>query len=154
MDKELFESKRIQLQQLQSRIGLHGTRLWQLPLTYLGGIALGLTAAGSEKFFLNWGMLFSLLTVLGFIFLYCLSGAYEGYKRTAKAMNEVESELGLTTWTKCHHLHRVPYWLLMIFGIVICLGAAAYSYENPDAFNSPEAICKKSPLDQSKTQTH
>lgn len=138
-NKELLESKRVQLQQLQTRIGLHGARLWQLPLTYLGGIALGLTAAGSEKFFLNWGMLFFLLTLLGFIFVCCLSGAHEGYKRTAVAMNQVEKDLGLTAWTQCHRSHTVPYWLLMIFGIVICSGATIYSYKNPEAFSAPES---------------
>lgn len=136
MQNEIYESKRVQLLQLQERIGLHGSRMWQLPLTYLGGISLALTAAGSDKFQMNWGLLFALLALLGLIFLYCLFGAHEGYKRTATAMNEVEKFLGLTEWTKCHYSHTAPYWIMMIFGFFICFGASVYAFKDPTAFSS------------------
>ncbi len=42
-------SKRVQYEILQSRIALHGGRMWQLPLTYLGMLAISLTVVNTEN---------------------------------------------------------------------------------------------------------
>ena len=127
MDKdELIASQRFQLEILQTRIGLHGSRMWQLPLTYLGAIALAVNAAANEKYEISLFLVFGFMTVLGCILLWCLYGAEEGYSRAIKNMNEIERLLGLEEYTISHPAHRLPYYGLMIFGIVSCLLSTMY----------------------------
>ncbi len=115
-----LDAKRLQYEILQSRIALHGNRMWQLPLTYLGAIAVALSIGeeGSSEAF--GGLWFLGLSAFGVILMWALYGAFEGYDRTAKNMNELESELGLSVYTKSHIAHSLPYFLLMLFGIVAC----------------------------------
>ena len=67
-----------------------------------------------------------MLVVLGLILAWCLYGAYRGYARTVKNMNQLEEELGIGVFTKNYRSDTAPYFLLMLFGIVCCLIAAVY----------------------------
>ena len=125
-ENRVSESYRTQLETLQTRIGLHGNRMWQLPLTYLATIALSLSAATSDNMNVPTEIVFSILTVLGIILTWCLYGAYEGYARTAKNMQDVEEKLGIGVFTRSYRSHSYPYFLLMIFGIVCCAAATNY----------------------------
>ena len=122
-EKDLLESRRVLLQVLQKRISLHGARMWQLPLTYLGAIAIGLNAATNNKVDLPLDIAFLLMALLGVILTWCLKGAEEGYIRTAKNMNEIEKALSLPEFTKSKSPHRHPYYMLMFFGIGCCLAS-------------------------------
>ena len=123
---QLLESKRVQLGLLQKRISLHGSRMWQYPLTYLGTIAITLNGVLNKKTSLPLHMLFLSLSLLGFIFLYCHSGAFEGYRRTARNMQNLEEELGLKNCTQCPLSHWFPYVLLIIFGIMATIAFSIY----------------------------
>jgi|SRR6188768_1917601 len=123
-DSEHLESRRAQLAQLQTRITSHGTRMWQLPLTYLGGIAVALTAEVDTKLHLDIRLVFGCLALLGFIVFFCLLGAREGYMRATGSMRSVEQVLGLGEHTKAHPLHIVPYFALVVFGTGLCAWAA------------------------------
>jgi len=123
-EKDLNISRRVQLEILQNRIGLHGSRMWQLPLTYLGAIAISLTAASSDGVNLPIEVIFYLMAILGFIVTWCLRGAEEAYTRAANNMRELEKELRLQQYTRAKGLHRYPYYALMVFGILCCLAAA------------------------------
>lgn len=125
------ESIRTQYEMLQSRIALHGGRMWQLPLTYLGTLALSFSVVKDGGSTIPLAYIYLALSILGIIFIYALHGAYEGYSRTADSMNEIEAELGLKTYTKNHPSHSVPYYLLMLFGILSCFVIYIYYSEAP-----------------------
>lgn len=120
-DTELLESKRAQMEVLQNRIVVHGSRMWQLPLTYLGALAIGLSAVTSKGVELSLSVVFFFMALLGLILLWCLHGAAESYTRSAKNMNELEADLGLEEYTNAKTSHRYPYYALMIFGIICSL---------------------------------
>lgn len=124
MDRDIIlESKRVQLETLQNRIGLHGSRMWQLPLTYLGAIALALTAYSSDTG-ISIRSLFNALSLLGVAFVFCFYGAHEGYRRTAQTMQNLEKALEIEQTTKAHWSHTVPYFILLIIGIASCVYAS------------------------------
>lgn len=127
MDK-VGDSKRVQLEMLQVRIGLHGSRMWQLPLSYLGLAAITLNSlAEKEQVFPAW-IVFALLTVLGIIMTWALYGAHRRYQQTVDDVNELEAELHLKEYARCDPYHTHPYYGLMIFGIVCCLSASISLY--------------------------
>ena len=132
MDKiQLFmnkveDSKRVQLGILQTRIGLHGSRMWQMPLSYLGLVAVCLNALVSEKKVIPSFILFTPLTFLGMIMLWALYGAHRRYQETVNDANELETELGLRKYTRCDSYHTYPYYALMIFGIICCLWVSVF----------------------------
>lgn len=109
-----------QIEILQARIGLHGSRMWQLPLTYLGAIAVFLTTGSEVAAGDSSAIPFMALSVLGILLLWCLFGAYEGYKRTADHLMALEVELELKQCTRCPKSHVLPYFTLILFGIVCC----------------------------------
>lgn len=122
------ESLRTQLELLQTRIGVHGGRLWQLPLTYLGVLAVSFSQFDSQgSVFAPW-FVFSSLAVFGALLLWCMYGAFEGYKRTVIDMNEVERKLGLKETTKNRVSHYAPYFGILILGILFTLAASIYFY--------------------------
>lgn len=126
--KDINDSKRTQLSFLQTRISLHGNRMWQLPLTYIGSLALAISAADSERLpFPKWWIFF-VVTAFGFALLWCISGAYEGYKRTAMDMCRIEGELGLIATTRNAKSHSIPYFLLIILGMLFSIVAAGSIY--------------------------
>ena len=123
-DHQVVESKRMQLEILQTRINLHGGRMWQLPLTYLGAIALALTAYSNIETDVSLKLVYIALVIIGMLILLCFYGALEGYRRTAKFMSEIENELEVKNATKLHWAQYVPYLALLIFGIVGCIYAS------------------------------
>lgn len=125
MDK-IGDSKRTQLEMLQNRIGLHGARMWQLPLTYLGFIAICMTTLTIEEKVFPTFLLFILLAVLGVIMTWCLYGADRRYRQTVKDAKKLEQELQLETYTSCDGYHTYPYYALMAFGMVCSTTASLY----------------------------
>lgn len=122
----LGDSKRTQLEMLQTRLGLHGTRMWQLPLTYLGFIAICMTTLTTEEKVFPTSFLFILLAVLGVIMTWCLYGADRRYQQTAADARELEKELQLKTYTSCDGYHTYPYYALMAFGMVCSTATSLY----------------------------
>jgi Flp pilus assembly protein TadB len=126
--KERNDSRRTQLSFLQTRISLHGNRMWQLPLTYIGSLALAVSAVVSKDIpFPKW-WIFSAIFLTGFVVLWCMYGAFEGYRRTADDMCRVENELDLKDTTRSNPSHIVPYFLLIIAGMLFSLIAGLYVY--------------------------
>jgi len=125
-NQKQIASRRVQFTTLQSRIALHGNRMWQLPLTYLATIVVTFSGAGKSDIGIPLTWIFIALAMLGLILTWCLYGAYEGYSRTANNMNELEEELGMGVYTRNYISDSMPYFLLMIFGIITCLVAAIY----------------------------
>jgi hypothetical protein len=98
--------------------------MWQLPLTYLGLIAITLNAiTGGQKYF-SLSLIFGLLAILGGIMIVCLYGADRRYRQTIKDANELEAELKIRTYTAWAWFHTHPYYALMAFGVLCCVGAS------------------------------
>ncbi|WP_156776972.1 hypothetical protein [Nitrococcus mobilis] len=123
-EKEKIESRRVQLKVLQSRIALHGARMWQLPLTYWGAIAIALTAASKNGGKLPLTIVFSVMAVIGVILVWALRGAEKGYTRAAINMNETEGYLEIPRYTRIKSSYRYPYYILIVFGVISCVIAA------------------------------
>lgn len=123
--EKLDDSKRTQLTFLQTRLLGHGARMWQLPLTYLGAITVSISADQAKISFPVW-TIYLLLYAVGFFFLWCEYGAYEGYERTVRDMNWRETQLGLRPTTKNKISHSLPYFLLIGLGMRFCLIIACY----------------------------
>lgn len=122
------ESKRAQVGMLQTRIGVHGSRLWQLPLTYLGVLVVSLSQFENKAGDFKPWFVFSSLSAFGVLLLWCMCGALEGYRRAISHMIRLEKELGLTATTVCRVSHYAPYFGLLILGILYTLGAAIFFY--------------------------
>lgn len=125
-EEEINTSKRAQIGILQARIGLHGSRMWQLPLTYLGAIAIGLN---SELDGMGLGIVFYAMTVLGVILMWCLHGAVYSYTCAVENMAELEKDLSLRQYTTIKASLRYSYYTLLGFGIICCLALAIYFTE-------------------------
>lgn len=123
------ESLRIQLGVLQSRIEIHGNRMWQLPLTYLGALVVSISQVDSPKSMLKPWFIFFLLFILGTLLLWCMYGAFEGYQRTAGYMIQVEAELKLPPATAKRISHYLPYFGMLFFGLLFTLGATFHFYD-------------------------
>ncbi|TDF37159.1 hypothetical protein EYS14_13445 [Alteromonadaceae bacterium M269] len=123
---DLNDARGVQLENLQSRIGLHGSRMWQLPLTYLGLIAITLNSLSSKEPSFPATIIFSLLGILGIIMMAALHGAYTRYAQTVRNAKKLESELELVPYTHYDGWHIYPYYALMLFGIFCCSWAAIY----------------------------
>ena len=124
---DLEESRRCQLSLLQSRVEAHGARMWQLPLTFLASIAASFTIIESSIAPKQASMLFSVLAMLGLIFLWCFIGAQAAYMRTCKELASVERALCLNSTTEIvnqtgYRMAQIlPYGLFIILGIAVCL---------------------------------
>lgn len=117
-------SQEVQLEILQVRLAVHGGKLWQLPFSYAGIVALSASLSQSETTYIGGSQLFTFLAFLGFIVLACMYGAYEGYSRTAKFMGTLEKDMGLRSSTAVGlTFHVVPYFALAF----ACIGAAIYA---------------------------
>nr|WP_321509387.1 hypothetical protein [uncultured Celeribacter sp.] len=107
------DAKIAQLELLQTRLIAHGSRLWQLPFSYAGIVAVSTSLYETTSTSLHGDYVFYALGVAGFIVLYCMYGAYEGYARTADFMRNLEQELGLIPSTTVKlGSHVFPYFLL------------------------------------------
>jgi hypothetical protein len=127
MDK-VGDSKRVQLEILQTRIGVHGLRMWQLPLSYLGLVAISLNALTTEQKVFPDFIVLAALSILGIIMTWALYGAHRRYQQTVDNANELEAELQIKKYAHCDAYHTYPYYGLMIFGIVCCLLASIALY--------------------------
>lgn len=126
--ESIHQAKLTQLNLLQTRIGLHGNRMWQLPLTYLGLFGLSFSKTSEKAVMLPFVAIYLGLFAFGVVLLICLYGAYEGYTRTAKNMIKLEEELGLTPSTANPLSHSFPYFGLLFIGTLLSLIIAIYFY--------------------------
>lgn len=126
MESELRESKNTHLETLQSRLNVHGTRLWQLPFSYIAAALAVMALTEKDGMAIPPEWIFRLLAILGVIVLFCMAGAYEGYDRTVKAINRIEIELGLDDCAKNYPIHTYPYFALVVATI---LGLIGISFE-------------------------
>lgn len=124
----MIENKRSHLPVLQQRLNLHGSRMWQFPFTYVGLIFLVLGNMSSFVGIVKGWLIFANLTLIGLILFGAFYGAYEGYRRTVKKMNEIELDLQLGETSRCFPSHYVPYFLMLIFEIIFCGSLTFYSY--------------------------
>ncbi len=124
---DLAESKRAQLSLLQSRITVHASKLWQLPLTFLGLLALGVSGLPEQYSGLHAKVVFSAISIFGGILLWCMYGAFEGYGRAVMHMIKLEEELGLTVSTALKPAHTLPYFALVVVGIILSAIAALFT---------------------------
>ncbi len=124
--ENLYQAKLTQLNLLQTRIGLHGNRMWQLPLTYLGLFGLSFSKTSQKAIMLPFVAIYFGLFTLGVVLIICWYGAYEGYTRTAKNMIKLEEELGLNPSTANPWSHSLPYFGLLFLGSLLSLIIAIY----------------------------
>jgi hypothetical protein len=117
---DLNESRRTQLGILQERIVLHGSRMWQLPLTYLTAVGGSLSFLRPDSVMKAEAMFVGLLG-FGAALCFCMYGAHEGYRRTIRDINKVQRLLQVDEFAKCHWTHTWPYWALLIGGMLVCL---------------------------------
>jgi len=123
----LAAARRIQLETLQTRITVHGNRMWQLPFTYVSFAAIAASLVTSEKVFVDQGIFFYLLSAAGVLVLWAMIDAYKSYSRTARAMNSVELNLHLEQYTTASFSHAAPHFALCISAIISLAVAGFYS---------------------------
>ena len=129
VENEMRSSKNVQLEILMNRIILHGNRMWQLPLSYFGIIAISLNAIFTKDksgALIPEYLITASLAILGLLITLCLHGAAKRYKETVENSNELERELQLEEYTKWDCFHTSPYYAVMIFGIIICIAKTIF----------------------------
>ncbi|SCZ73347.1 hypothetical protein SAMN04488118_1175 [Epibacterium ulvae] len=130
------------MQILQDRLVAHGNRLWQLPFSYAGILAVSMGLAFGEDPISKASELFLALGVLGICVLFCMYGSYEGYARSATFMRDTEQSLGLNPstakvgWTN----HVVPYFVI---AILCTVGAFSVGLDPSIATVSLETVVAK-----------
>jgi len=123
-DEELKQAAlRKQLEILETRIVVHGNRVWQLPFTYFGFSAIAASIAVENGGSLPAHLLFFALSVVGLLVLWAMIDARKSYVRTGKAMNLVEDELKLTredgeTSTSGSAAHSAPHIAICVAAII------------------------------------
>ncbi|MEM9555781.1 MAG: class I SAM-dependent methyltransferase [Acidobacteriota bacterium] len=126
-----------QLGQLNERVRMHASRLWQLPFAYVGVAVLLISSLSEIDHRGVVGIACGLVAVLGVLVVWCMVGAYEGVARGARAIGEIERSVGLSQtaalapdWlerfatTKIDRLswHFIPYFSLAIVAALAVLG--------------------------------
>ncbi|MEM9360825.1 MAG: hypothetical protein AAGB04_32030 [Pseudomonadota bacterium] len=114
---------RKQLEIMETRIVVHGNRVWQLPFTYFGFSAIAASIAVENGGSIPAHSLLFALSAIGILVLWAMIDARRSYVRTGKAMNLIEDELSLTrkdrlTSTSGLAAHSTPH-------IAICIAAIA-----------------------------
>lgn len=126
----------VQYEVLQTRIGLHGGRLWQLPFTYVSFSAIATPVALGNADKVSLPLFFGSLSCVGFLVVLCMFSAWRGYRRTGRNMNEVETRLGIEAYTKFGAWHAAPYFSLMAYVVVgFAILAVAYTGQSPVSLN-------------------
>ena len=120
-----------QLELLQTRLGIHGGRLWQLPFSYAGVVAISASLLKEGDLVIPYQNVFLALSMAGVIVAACMFGAYEAYRRTARNLRAAEAELSLVPYTHNSFGHCVPYCVLVAFVTVLTLHLGIISTE-PD----------------------
>lgn len=133
-DEELRQAAlRKQLEIMETRIVVHGNRVWQLPFTYFGFSAIAASIAVENGGSLPAHWLFFALSAIGILVLWAMADACKSYVRTGTAMNLVEDELKLTradekTSTSGSAGHSAPHFSICIAAIIaLFLGGLWYS---------------------------
>ncbi len=123
---------RKQFEVMETRIVVHGNRVWQLPFTYFGFSAIAASIAVENGRSLPSHWLFFALSAIGFLVLWAMADACKSYVRTGIAMNLVENELNLVrddgqTSTSGSATHSFPHFAICIAAIVaLFLGGLWY----------------------------
>jgi hypothetical protein len=120
-----------QLSELNQRVRMHATRLWQLPFAYFSLVVFLLSNANSLKGDMSVMVIVFLLTV-GTIVLWCMLGAYEGVCRGSQEIGKLEERMGLRKtagvqpdWLEAFAMnffkrltwHFLPYFLLALVSL-------------------------------------
>lgn len=113
-----MDAQSTQLEMLQSRLNIHGNKLWQLPFSYMGAILVVVSLVQEDGLAIEPEWIFRFAGFAGILVLWCMFGAYEGYSRTVRAINELEKDLGLTEYAKNYPSHSLPYFALVIFAMI------------------------------------
>lgn len=115
-----ISSLEAQLSTLQTRIGVHGARLWQLPFTYVSFAAIAASVAIRSDTFFRQDLFFFVLSFIGLLVAWAIYDAWRSYQRTAKDMNKVERMLRLEQFTLCKTSQVVPYFAICLFVVLVC----------------------------------
>ena len=123
-ERELSESRRAQLAELNARVRAHMATLWQMPFAYLGIVALALGTFTERPRLLAAAALFLALT--GSFVLWAMVGWLDSVHQAVDAINKVEKALGLDeTAKKRPWTHALPHFLIVLLtmtaAIVIAL---------------------------------
>lgn len=112
---------RKQLEIMETRIVVHGNRIWQLPFTYIGFSAIAASVAVENSGAFPAQAIFFALALLGGLVLWAMADACKSYERTGSAMNKVEKELRLDipgTATSGSRDHAKPHFVICLAAIV------------------------------------
>ena len=123
-EPQLRKSREVLLQTLQSRLNIHGSRLWQLPFTYIGfaSVSISILLRGDLRAdAIDIAMFLLALGLLGVFVENCMRGSREGYERTVRDINEVSRELGVKEYAQSPTSHILPYFRLMMASIIMIL---------------------------------
>lgn len=121
------DSLRTQLETLQTRIGLHGNRLWQLPFTYVSFAAIAASLVTERDSFIDERVFFFSLSFVGLLVFWAMYDAMGSYIRTAKNMRTVERRLRLTPFTQPSLRHGLPHFAICVATIAALAIAGIYS---------------------------
>ena len=120
-------SLRTQLETLQTRIVIHGNRVWQLPFTYVSFAAIAASLVTERDTFIDGRVFFLALSGVGILVLWAMVDAMLSYRRTARNMNEVEHKLHLGEYTSGSWKHGMPHFAVCLTTIAALAFAAHYA---------------------------
>ena len=101
-----------QIDLLQNRIIAYANKLWQLPFSYMGIIAVS-GGIASENGTFDASELFVALGIVGIIVGYCMYGAKEGYARACNHLSRLENEFCGQATTEVKSQQTLPYFLIL-----------------------------------------
>lgn len=125
-EEEVAAAYRAHMSILQTRASIHGSRMWQLPLSYIAVVVGASAIFRNNDPVVEPSWLFSGLSVIGAVMFLCVHGASEGYKRACYGMAEIEKYLDLPPTTKRPWSHYLPYYVLLGATVVATAVAARH----------------------------
>jgi len=118
-NKDLPESRRAQLAQLNERVRSQMATLWQMPFAYVGIVALAMGPMVDRPRLLLPASI--LVAIAGALVLWAMAGWLESAHEAVDAISRLEGALGLElTAKKRPWTHALPHFLL----VVLTIGAA------------------------------
>jgi NCAIR mutase (PurE)-related protein len=120
MNGDIHESLRVQLTEVNERVRTHMRAFWQMPMAYLGIVAVALGTADAPPRAVH--LVVAVLAIAGIAVAWAMRGSVEGAHRGVDQINRIETALGLRPTAKKRRWHHVlPHLALVFIGIGACI---------------------------------
>lgn len=121
-ENEVMMAKCAQMEVLQNRLSRHFNKLWQIPFSYAGIIALTVSKGPDD---LHWAI-FGVLAIAGIFVNWSMIGAKRAYSRTIKNLFDLEIAMDLKPTTRCFPSHYMPFFAIAWIAVFSALTIAIY----------------------------